>query len=110
AIGFENTNASGVTVARNTWRSNRIGMSTNSQDTESLAPQAGSDVVANLITNNDEPMTPASQGGFGVGIAIAGGTTNRVERNVITDHATAGIVVMDQDRYRPVDNEVTNNV
>lgn len=109
AVGIENTNASGVVIARNVVRHNRVGMAVNSAVTEELAPQQQATVVANLIEDNDEAATPESNGGFGVGIAIAGGTDNQVERNVVRGHPVAGIVLVDQDDFDPTGNVVTDN-
>ena len=109
AIGYENTNASGVVVARNVARGNRIGMAINSANTEVLAPQRGGAVVANLVVDNDDPDTPETKGGFGVGIAVAGGQDNRIERNVVRGHPFAGIVLIDQDGFWPLDNRVVDN-
>lgn len=110
AIGYENTNASGVTVAGNVMRGNRVGMVVASADTERLAPQGGDEIVANLVADNDDPDTPESaQGGFGVGIVVAGGNRNRVRGNVITGHPGAGILVTDQEQYQPSDNQVRTN-
>lgn len=109
AIGYENTNASGVTVAANTIRHNRVGMSIASGKQEELAPQDGGDIVANLVTDNNEPESPSTQGGFGFGIVIAGGTNNTVSRNTVSVHSGAGIVLVDQDGYVPTGNRVTEN-
>jgi parallel beta-helix repeat protein len=110
AIGYENTNASGVTVAANVVRANRIGMVVASGVTEKLAPQGGDRIVANLVTDNDDPATPESaHGGFGAGIVIAGGTRNEVSGNVVSGHTEVGILVTDQDRYDPAHNQVRGN-
>lgn len=109
AIGYENTNASGVTVARNIIRRNRVGVTIASADSEYLAPQVGGDIVANLVSDNDDPDAPVTEGGFGFGIVVAGGTDNRIDRNVITDHDGGGILLIDQAGYQPQDNHVTNN-
>lgn len=110
AIGYENTNASGVIVARNIFRSNRVGMTIASGRQELLAPQDGGQIVANLVADNDDPQTPETEGGFGVGIALAGGQGNVVERNVVKGHPGAGIVLIDQDGYPAERNQVTDNV
>ncbi|HEY4375533.1 MAG TPA: right-handed parallel beta-helix repeat-containing protein [Acidimicrobiales bacterium] len=110
AIGYENTNASGVLVARNIIRRNRVGMTVNSGQTELLAPQRGDTIVANLVTDNDDADTPETKGGFGVGIALAGGQDDQVRRNVVSGNSGAGIVLIDQDGYRPKNNTVIDNV
>ncbi len=109
AIGYENTNASGVIVAGNVFRANRVGMTIASGAQEALAPQDGGQIVANLVVDNDEAQTPETEGGFGVGIALAGGQGNVVERNVVSGHPGAGIVLIDQDRYRAERNRIIDN-
>lgn len=109
AIGYEATNATGVTVVGNTWTHNRIGMTTSSGKQEKLAPQSGSHIVANRVDDNADPDTPATSGGFGVGIVIGGGRNNVVETNTVSANPTAGIVVTDQDGYQPMRNRVTGN-
>jgi parallel beta-helix repeat protein len=109
AIGYENTNASDVVVARNVFRGNRIGVAINSAAGEELAPQDGGRIVGNLVVDNDDPATPETRGGFGVGIVLAGGSGNEVRGNTVTGHAGAGIVLVDQDGYAPVGNRVTDN-
>ncbi len=110
AIGYENTNASGTTVVHNTMRHNRIGMTIASGDEEELAPQSGGTIAANLVADNDEPDAPVTEGGFGFGIVIAGGNDNLVERNTVTGHPGAGIVIIDQGGYAPSGNRVIANI
>lgn len=109
AVGYENTNASGVTVAGNVFRRNRVGVTMGSGSTERLAPQDGGSIVANLVTDNDDPATPETRGGFGVGIAIAGGQGNEIRGNVVTGHDGAGIVLVDQEGFAPTGNRITGN-
>ena len=65
AIGYENTNASDITVVGNIFRHNRIGMTIGSGDEEELAPQSGGPIDANLVSDNTEAGPPATEGGFG---------------------------------------------
>jgi parallel beta-helix repeat protein len=109
AVGYENTNASDVVVAGNVVRGNRVGIAMSSEDAEALAPQRGGKVIGNLIVDNDDPATPETRGGFGVGIVVAGGTGNEVRGNRVTGHSGAGIVLVDQDGYAPAGNEVADN-
>jgi parallel beta-helix repeat protein len=109
AVGYENTNASDVVVARNVLRGNRIGIAVNSGSGEELAPQDGGRIVGNLVVDNDDPATPETRGGFGVGIVLAGGSGNEIRGNVVTGHSGAGIVLVDQDGYAPVRNQVRGN-
>jgi parallel beta-helix repeat protein len=109
AIGYENTNASGTSVIENTIRRNRIGMTISSGGEEELAPQSGGVIAANRITDSNEAGAPVTEGGFGVGIVIAGGNDNEVTGNVVADHVGAGIVLVDQDGFTPSGNRVTAN-
>lgn len=109
AIGYENTNAGGVLVAANLVRRNRVGMTIASGDQEDLAPQVGGDIVRNRVVDNVEPEAPATEGGFGVGIVIAGGTEDSVMENVVSGHSTAGILLVDQDGYGPSGNRIAVN-
>jgi hypothetical protein len=111
AVGYLGTNASGnIAVVRSTWTRNRVGMMSNSQTMELLAPQVGGTFAGNLVAGNAETATPEqASGAFGVGIVIGGGTQNVVVRNVVRGHPVAGVVVTDLDGFRPEGNEVREN-
>jgi hypothetical protein len=111
AIGYYGTNASGdVYLVESIYRHNRVGIAPNSQDAERLAPQEESVVAANLVIDNDEPRSPAvPEGYFGVGIAVGGGTRNRVIGNHVVGHDGAGIALIRLGLYEPIGNEVTGN-
>jgi hypothetical protein len=111
AVGYQAINASGVTVVGSVWRDNRVGVEVGSQDIERLAPQSGHQIVGNLVVANDDPGAPGDPSmGFGVGVAIVGGTDDVVERNRISDHDVAGLVVTDDSGFVPRDNIVRSNV
>jgi hypothetical protein len=112
AIGYYGTNASGdLWVVSSVFRGNRLGIAPNSQDAEQLAPQEGSWVVGNLVVDNDAAATPVIPDGFfGVGIAVGGGTSNRILRNRVEGHDAAGIIVLPLGGYDPAGNEIRDNV
>ena len=112
AIGYFGTNASGgVVVARSEFRRNRLGIAPNSQDMERLAPQAEAVFVGNVVADNDDPSAPAiPEGYFGSGIAVGGGTKNRILRNLVTGHSRAGIELLTMDGYIPRGNRFEGNV
>ena len=110
AIGYEGTNASGdLYVVESRFVANRIGMTPNTQRTERLAPQGHAVIAANLVADNNNAAAPATKGGFGIGIAVGGGTANTVVDNDVTGHLTVGIIVDDLDDYKPTGNEVRGN-
>lgn len=111
AVGYLGTNASGnIFVVRSTWARNRVGMMSNSQNMERLAPQVGAVFAGNSVVDNAETNTPAqASGAFGVGIAIGGGTENLISNNLIRGHPVAGLVLTDLDGYRPQGNQVRGN-
>ncbi len=111
AVGFLGTNASGnIYVVRSTWVRNRVGMMSNSQNMERLAPQVGAVFAGNLVIDNAETNTPAQgSGAFGLGIVIGGGTENLISNNLIRGHPVSGLVITDLDGYRPAGNQVRGN-
>jgi hypothetical protein len=112
AIGYYGTNASGdVWIVESVFVGNRLGIAPNSQDAELLAPQEQSYVVGNLVIDNQGVDTPEiSDGFFGAGIAVGGGTTNVVLRNRVEGNLGAGIIVLPLGGYDPAGNEVRENV
>ena len=95
AVGFENANASdSVYIIGNRWSGNRIGMTLLSNYQEAFLPQRANTVVGNLIADNVSSQSPAqADGGFGVGLGIAGGQSNVLERNTIAGNPHAGVLV-----------------
>jgi hypothetical protein len=112
AIGYEGTNSStDVFVVSSTFRHNRVGITTGSQDLEFLAPQGGATIAANRVLDNDDPTAAATgEGAFGYGIAITGGTSDVVTKNRVTGHDGAGILLTDLGRFPPQGNRVEANV
>lgn len=96
ALGYSGTNASGVTIARSTFRLNRVGIVPNTLDTELLPPQAETHLVANVVADNgnaDAPTLPLEAAAFGNGILLTGGERNVVERNLVVGHPMHGVLV-----------------
>ncbi len=112
AIGYYGTNASGqVYVINSTFKQNRLGIAPNSQMAEQLAPQEETFIVGNRVIDNDNPSAPAiPKGFFGGGIAVGGGTKNKVLRNLVTDHSYVGIIVTKLSEFLPSNNVVEGNV
>jgi hypothetical protein len=112
AIGYYGTNASGgVYVVESEFRHNRLGMTPNSQRMELLAPQVETVLAGNLVVDNDEPGAPEiTQGFFGGGIAIGGGTRNVIMRNRVEGHDAFGIGLVDLNEFAPMQNRVEGNV
>ncbi|MEV7170476.1 right-handed parallel beta-helix repeat-containing protein [Streptomyces sp. NPDC093224] len=111
AVGMEVTNASReLYFLGNTIRSNRVGLTVNSNDIEALAPQHGAFVVGNTITANNASDTPQqADGGFGIGIGVGGGAENLFERNAVTGNRTAGVLLTDAQGYPVRANTVRGN-
>lgn len=94
AIGLEMANASDVTVVGNRFSSNRIGASIQSNYQEAYLPMHSVRIVGNVVTDNDEALTPAvAEGGFGVGIALSGITDAEVRSNRISGNPYLGIAL-----------------
>ncbi|MEQ0562307.1 right-handed parallel beta-helix repeat-containing protein [Amycolatopsis sp. NEAU-NG30] len=112
AVGYEGTNASGrMAVVGNRFAGNRVGVSTNSDYQEAFVPQRDAAIVGNVVASNAEPGSPAqADGGFGVGIGIAGGTRNLVARNLVTGNPGAGIALASAEDLAPLDNQLVGNV
>ncbi|MER6488111.1 right-handed parallel beta-helix repeat-containing protein [Streptomyces virginiae] len=112
AVGYENTNASGpLWIVGNRFTGNRVGMTIGSDYLEALTPQAGATVAGNLIADNEAADTPEqADGGYGIGLGIAGGRDNVITRNRITGHPRAGLVLTSTEDLPPVGNLMTGNV
>lgn len=112
AVGYEQANASNVvSVVRNRFSNNRVGMTLLSDYQEAYVPQRKAVVAGNLITDNDAEETPEqADGGFGVGIGVSGGQDNEITRNLISGSPTAGIVLDSSEDIAPMDNRLAGNV
>jgi hypothetical protein len=109
-VGLEFTNAGGGVVVRdNVARRNRVGIQVNSLTKERTAPQVGTLIERNTVSDNQEAGAPRGSQGFGAGIVINGGRENVVRANRVNDHDAAGIVVLDSPDYTAEDNRVERN-
>jgi hypothetical protein len=112
AVGYEGANASGeMYVLSNRFVGNRVGLTTNSEYQEAFIPQQDATIAGNLIAHNAEPTSPAqADGGFGIGVGIAGGTRNMVARNRIEANPATGVVLASTEDLPPTGNVLTGNV
>jgi len=123
-LGYSGTNSTGVTIVNSVWRNNRAGIVPNSLYTEAFGPNSGSTIVGNLVEDNNSSTAPESASfavAFGNGIVIGGGSKIIVERNTVSKHKNAGIVVTDlptskdpaddkEKSFKPEGNQVRENV
>lgn len=95
AVGFENANASdSVVVVGNRFSGNRVGMTLLSSYQEAFLPQRANQVVGNIVTDNVEPASPSqADGGFAIGIGLAGAQDNVIARNRLGGNPRAGVVM-----------------
>lgn len=112
AVGYEGANASTeMYVLRNRFVANRVGLTSNSDYQEALVPQENAVIMGNLIAGNAEPNSPAqADGGFGLGVGIAGGSRNLVSRNRIAGNPAAGLVLASSEDLPPNGNRIEGNV
>ncbi|WSQ08840.1 right-handed parallel beta-helix repeat-containing protein [Streptomyces sp. NBC_01231] len=111
AIGYEGTNASGpIWVLRNRFARNRVGMTIDTDYQEAYVPQTGGVVAGNLVSDNNAPDTPEqADGGFGIGIGIAGGQHNTLLRNRVSGNSRVGIVLASHEDVPPLGNRLEDN-
>ncbi|MFF2009421.1 right-handed parallel beta-helix repeat-containing protein [Streptomyces sp. NPDC058195] len=111
AIGYEGTNASGpIWVLRNRFTRNRVGMTVDSDYQEAFVPQTGGMIAGNLVSDNNAPDTPEqADGGFGIGIGIAGGQRNTLLRNRVIGNSRVGIVLASHEDVPPLSNRLQDN-
>ncbi|WP_405739152.1 right-handed parallel beta-helix repeat-containing protein [Streptomyces sp. NBC_01525] len=111
AVGYEGTNASEkMWVLRNRLTHNRVGMTVNSDYLEAYVPQHSAVVAGNLVADNAEPKSPQqADGGFGIGIGLAGGQRNTVHNNRIEGNPRAGLVLMSAEDVPPTGNAISSN-
>lgn len=110
AVGFENANASGVTIVGNRFTKNRVGLTLTSDYQEAFVPQRDNVVAGNLIAANDEPASPEqADGGFGIGIGLAGAQDNAVVRNRIAANPRGAVVVSNAEDVPSTGNRLVGN-
>ncbi len=116
SLGFEGTNASqSLFIINSVWRGNRLGVTSNTQDLERLAPQGDVVFAGNLVVDNQNPQSPsAAQGAFGLGIVLGGGERNQILRNRVMGNAGVGILITNlrtsATDWLPKRNRVEGNV
>jgi hypothetical protein len=89
AVGYQGTNASGrMFVLGNRFSGNRVGMTSAAERQEDVV------LVGNLVSDNDETLSPAqADGAFGLGMSLLASTKNLVSRNLITGNPGTGLVL-----------------
>jgi plastocyanin len=97
ALGYSGTNSGGeLYIVRSVFRRNQAGIAPNTLDSELLAPERGTTIVANLVADNDNTDAPArmlAAPALGNGILLLGGSDNVIERNLVVGHDAHGILV-----------------
>jgi parallel beta-helix repeat protein len=112
AVGYKDTNASGVEVTKLELRDNRIGASISSNLKEAEAPQSGGTFSGNVVEDNDNAQAPAGGQGFGAGIVVSGGADNTIEENRVSGQPVGIAVVNADDKaggFRSTGNSITGN-
>lgn len=108
--GFEGANAGGdLYVVSSTFRNNRVGIQSVSTTRERLYPQREAAILSNLVVDNTGVGAPSSTEGYGSGIVIAGGRSNRVMNNVVSGNTEVGIIVSEFESFVAEFNRVENN-
>lgn len=112
AVGFENANASdSLSIVGNRFSGNRVGLTLTSDYQEAFVPQRDNLVAGNVISDNHAAGTPAqADGGFGVGVGIAGGQANLLLRNRITGNPRSGVLLDAAEDIASVDNRFADNL
>jgi hypothetical protein len=108
AAGYQGTNASGrMFVLGNRFSGNRVGMTSAAERQEDVT------LVGNLVSDNDEALSPAqADGAFGLGMSLLASTKNLVSRNLITGNPGTGLALNTGQDRAPVDldsNVITGN-
>ncbi|WP_235736596.1 NosD domain-containing protein [Nocardioides alcanivorans] len=111
AVGFENANASdSLTIVRNRFSDNRVGLTLTSNYQEAFVPQKGNLVAGNVISDNSDADSPLqADGGYGIGVGIAGGQDNTLLRNLISGNINAGVIVQNAEDVVSSGNTLQDN-
>lgn len=111
AVGYEHTNASdSVRVLGNRFSDNRLGMTLLSDYQEAFIPLTDVYVAGNVIADNSNTETPAhAEGGFGIGVGIAGATNIELTHNLVTGNQRAGVEMNSTEDLPPMDNSLIDN-
>lgn len=122
-LGYSGTNSTGVTIVNSLWRNNRAGIVPNSLYSEKLYPNRGTLIVGNTVVDNNAADAPNNTGiavAYGNGIVLGGVSNSIAERNLVTGHKNAGVVITDmptstnpatdkEESFKPENNKVINN-
>lgn len=96
-LGYSGTNSGGdLYIVESVFRNNMAGIVPNSLDSELDPPARQNTIVGNIVISNSNPDAAAAATeytGFGTGIVLAGTVADRVERNLVLDHARYGILI-----------------
>ena len=114
AIGYSGTNAGGELFLINSeWDHNASGIVPNTLTSEPDPPQEGVTIVGNYVHDNNDTDVPGSGitaiAPVGMGIEIAGGSSNIIRGNLIVNEKHNG-VVLHWLFAPPIDNQVIKNV
>ncbi|MCA1840869.1 MAG: right-handed parallel beta-helix repeat-containing protein [Actinobacteria bacterium] len=116
AIGYSGTNAGGNLVIRDSvWKDNALAIVPNSLDGEQRPPQRGVTIKNNEVLHNNginNPGTGIAGEYYGGGVVLAGGQSNAVYGNTITDNALVGVLITplpDMNVWIPSGNTVWGN-
>lgn len=116
-LGYSGTNSGGeLYIIDSVWRNNMTGLVPNSLDSELNPPAGRNTIVGNVIIGNDNTNAAAldfGRIGFGNGVVLAGTVGDRVEKNLILNHARYGVLVtimLDDHFYFTADATVRDNV
>ncbi|SFR17414.1 Right handed beta helix region [Lentzea waywayandensis] len=106
AVGYQGTNASGrMFVLGNRFSGNRVGLTSAAERQEDVT------FVGNLVSDNDEALSPAqADGAFGLGMRILTSTKNLVSRNLITGNPGIGLALSPGQDSAPTDDRLESNV
>ena len=122
-LGYSGTNSTGVTIVKSTFSHNRAGIVPNSLYSEQFGPNSGSTIVGNIVEDNNNAAAPDNKSfsvAYGNGIVVGGGSKIVIERNLITNHQNAGVIVTDlptskdpadgqEKSFKPESNQVREN-
>ena len=97
-LGYSGTNSGGdLYIINSTFRNNRAGIVPNAGSYELCYPGRENTIVGNIVHDNnylDGPGIDNALLGQGNGILLAGSINNDVERNLVYNHARAGIAAV----------------
>ncbi|MGH2732391.1 MAG: right-handed parallel beta-helix repeat-containing protein, partial [Actinomycetota bacterium] len=115
--GFSTTNTGGnLAVTNSEWARNFAGITLASLGSEPRGPQQATVIAGNWVHDNgnrEAPAKPAHFPAFGVGILVAGGEANRIERNLAENNSAYGILVtgnIDGSFWAPFGNRISDNL